>query len=128
MFGLLHVCVCVCEFIIYVHNYVEIIRIIYMKEVEFFNCSSYCISFQTYLVFYVPCCHCILYSISYIQLFYTQFFMLFCGKTLHIRDKIIFVLGLYYEALSWRIYWRTAKYRECYVTKYGTFILNFFCI
>jgi len=36
------------------------------------------------------------------------------------------MLGLFYEAIYWRIYCRTAKYRECYVTKYGTFTLNIF--
>jgi hypothetical protein len=76
-FGLLHVCVCVyfCEFITCLPNYVEIIRIIYLKVVEIFTCSSYCISFRMYMVLYVPCCHCILYNLSYIQLFETQFCM-----------------------------------------------------
>jgi len=52
--------------------------------------------------------------------------MLFCGKTLHIRDEISFMFGLCYEAISCLIYCHTAKFRECYVTKYGKFTLNVF--
>jgi hypothetical protein len=55
-----------------------------------------------------------------------MFDKLYCGKTLHIRDKNDFILWLYYESISWQIYCRTAKCRECYVTKYGTFTLNIF--
>jgi len=96
----------------------EIIPITLLEEVEFFNCSSHfmpLLSFQMYLVFCVPWCYCILYSISYTGCFTPNFCMLFCGKTLHIREKISFVLERYNEAISWRIYC-TAKYRECYVT------------
>jgi hypothetical protein len=41
-------CVYVCEFITYLHNYMEIIRIIYLKEVEFFSCSSHCMTLLSF--------------------------------------------------------------------------------